>query len=224
MRVLIVEDEPAYVDALSVALEVEGIDADAVGDGRVAIKVFREGEYDVVLLDLMLPSVSGLDVLRTIRQDSGIPVIVVSAKDGESDVVAALELGADDYMTKPYSARELIARIRAVGRRSSGSKDEGGSDIVTLGNVSLDVGRYQLIVAGTTFDLPRKEFEVMSMLMERAGRVVTRDWLLDEVWGMDWGDTKSLDQHIRRLRRKLETHEATPRILTIRGVGYRLEG
>ncbi len=224
MRVLIVEDEPAYVDALTVALEVEGIETDAVGDGREAIRVFRDGEYDVVLLDLMLPSVSGLDVLGAIRRDSGIPVIVVSAKDGESDVVAALELGADDYLTKPYSVRELIARIRAVGRRSGGTKTEEGSEIVTLGNVSLDVGRYQLIVSGTTFDLPRKEFEVMSMLMERAGRVVTRDWLLEEVWGMDWGDTKSLDQHIRRLRRKLETHEATPRILTIRGVGYRLEG
>ncbi len=224
MRVLIVEDEPAYVDALTVALEVEGIETDAVGDGREAIRVFRDGEYDVVLLDLMLPSVSGLDVLGAIRRDSGIPVIVVSAKDGESDVVAALELGADDYLTKPYSVRELIARIRAVGRRSGGTKTEEGSEIVTLGNVSLDGGRYQLIVSGTTFDLPRKEFEVMSMLMERAGRVVTRDWLLEEVWGMDWGDTKSLDQHIRRLRRKLETHEATPRILTIRGVGYRLEG
>ncbi|MCL1599699.1 MAG: response regulator transcription factor [Actinomycetia bacterium] len=224
MRVLIVEDEPAYVDALTVALEVEGIETDAVGDGREAIRVFRDGEYDVVLLDLMLPSVSGLDVLGAIRRDSGIPVIVVSAKDGESDVVAALELGADDYLTKPYSVRELIARIRAVGRRSGGTKTEEGSEIVTLGNVSLDVGRYQLIVSGTTFDLPRKEFEVMSILMERAGRVVTRDWLLEEVWGMDWGDTKSLDQHIRRLRRKLETHEATPRILTIRGVGYRLEG
>lgn len=224
MRVLIVEDEPAYVDALTVALEVEGIDTDAVGDGRDAIKAFRGGEYDVVLLDLMLPSVSGLDVLRAIRIGSGTPVIVVSAKDGESDVVAALELGADDYITKPYSVRELIARIRAVGRRSGGTKSEGGSEIVALGNVSLDAGRYQLVVAGTTFDLPRKEFEVMSMLMERAGRVVTRDWLLDEVWGMDWGDTKSLDQHIRRLRRKLESHEGTPRILTIRGVGYRLEG
>ncbi len=224
MRVLIVEDEPAYVDALTVALEVEGIDTDAVGDGRDAIKVFRDGGYDVVLLDLMLPSVSGLDVLTAIRRDSSTPVIVVSAKDGESDVVAALELGADDYLTKPYSVRELIARIRAVGRRSGGTKSEEGSELVTLGNVSLDVGRYQLIVSGTTFDLPRKEFEVMSMLMERAGRVVTRDWLLEEVWGMDWGDTKSLDQHIRRLRRKLETHEAAPRILTIRGVGYRLEG
>ncbi len=224
MKVLIVEDEPAYVDALTVAFEVEGIDVEAVGDGREAIATFGDGSYDVVLLDLMLPSLSGLDVLRAIRAVSATPVIVVSAKDAESDVVTALELGADDYLTKPYSARELIARMRAVGRRASGSRSEDGSEIITLGNVSLDLGRYQLDVAGTVFDLPRKEFEVMSMLMDRAGRVVTRDWMLDEVWGLGWGDTKSLDQHIRRLRRKLETHEGSPRIMTIRGVGYRLEG
>jgi two-component system response regulator RegX3 len=223
MRVLIVEDEPAYVDALQVALEVEGIDAASVGDGREAIEAFHSGEFDVVLLDLMLPSLSGLDVLRAIRADATTPVIVVSAKDGESDVVAALELGADDYLTKPYSARELIARMRAVGRRSGAHRDGRDPEIMTLGNVSLDTGRYQLVVGERTFDLPRKEFEVMSMLMDRASRVVTRDWLLDQEWGMGWGDTKSLDQHIRRLRRKLETHEGTPRIVTIRGVGYRLE-
>ncbi len=220
MNVLIVEDEPAYVEALRVALEVEGMSPTTVLDGREAIKEFRSRPYDVVLLDLMLPSVSGLDVLRVIRSESATPVIVVSAKVAESDVVAALELGADDYMTKPYSARELIARVRAVARRAASIEV---ADTITVGNVSLDADRYQLTVGDLAFDLPRKEFEVMTMLMERAGRIVTRDRLLDEVWGLGWGDTKSLDQHIRRLRRKLEEDADAPRIVTIRGVGYRLE-
>lgn len=220
MNVLVVEDEPAYVEALQIALEVEGMDSTAALDGREALKLFRSQVFDVVLLDLMLPSLSGLDVLRSIRSEAATPVIVVSAKDAESDVVTALELGADDYLTKPYSARELIARVHAVARRASSLEPV---DAITVGNVSLDGDRYQLVVGSEVFDLPRKEFEVMSMLMDRSGRVVTRDRILDEVWGMGWGDTKSLDQHIRRLRRKLETNDAAPQIVTIRGVGYRLE-
>ena len=221
MKVLIVEDEIAYVEAVRVALDSEGIAADAVMDGRDAIRAARAGRFDAILLDLMLPSVGGLDVLGAIRRDSQVPVIVVSAKDSEADVVTALELGADDYLTKPYSARELLARIRAVVRRAS-LLDE--ADTWRVGSVLIDAGTYQLTVGDAVFDLPRKEFEIMAMLMERSGRIVTRDRILEEVWGMDWGDTKSLDQHIRRLRRKLETDELAPVITTIRGVGYRLEG
>jgi len=196
------------------------MDAVAVLDGREAISVARSERFDVILLDLMLPSVSGLDVLRSIRSDSLVPVIVVSAKDSEADVVTALELGADDYLTKPYSARELIARIRAVARRAT-TESDGGSWAV--GTVTLDERTYELLVGDDRFDLPRKEFEVMSMLIEQPGRIVTRSRLLDEVWGIGWGDTKSLDQHIRRLRRKLESDAGAPVITTVRGVGYRLE-
>lgn len=220
MRVLIVEDEPAYVDALTVALEAEGMVPTAVSDGREAIREFRDAMFDVVLLDLMLPAVSGLDVLSTIRRDSQTPVIVVSARDTEADIVSALELGADDYLTKPYSARELIARIRAVTRRTA---EPSHDDSIVVATLRLDADRYELTVGEEKFDLPRKEFEVMALLMHRFGRIVTRDRLLDEVWGMGWGDTKSLDQHIRRLRRKLEQGADGPRIITIRGVGYRLE-
>lgn len=220
MKVLIVEDEAAYVDALTVALEAEGMQPVAAMDGRDAIQAFRADSFDVILLDLMLPSVSGLDVLRTVRKESQVPVIVVSARDSEADVVSALELGADDYLTKPYSVRELIARLRAVARRTA---DTPSGDSISVGILRLDADRYQLSIGSEVLDLPRKEFEVMALLMHRSGRIVTRDRMLEEVWGMDWGDTKSLDQHIRRLRRKLEHDVAAPRIVTIRGVGYKLE-
>jgi len=220
VKVFIVEDEPAYVEALTIALEAEGMEVTAAMDGRTALKTFRSQAFDVILLDLMLPAVPGLDVLRAVRADSQVPVIVVSAKQAEADVVTALELGADDYLTKPYSGRELIARIRAVTRRAVADPPDGS---IVVRCARLDMERYQLTVGDTAFDLPRKEFEVMHMLMTRAGRIVTRDRLLDEIWGLNWGDTKSLDQHIRRLRRKLEEDAGAPRIVTIRGVGYRLE-
>jgi two-component system response regulator RegX3 len=208
------------VEALQVTLEVEGFHVSAALDGRTALVQFRSSRPDVILLDLMLPGLSGLDVLRRIRAESETPVIVVSAKDTESDIVTALELGADDYLTKPYSARELVARIRATMRRGAAEEDE---TVLTAGNAVLDPGRYALRLENTPFDLPKKEFELMHLLMERAGRVVPRGVLLEEIWGAYWEDSKTLDQHIRRLRRKLEQVDDSPRITTVRGVGYRLD-
>lgn len=222
LSVLIIEDEPAFVDALEISLRREGLDVSSAPDGRQGLAMFRETRPDVVLLDLMLPGLNGIDVLKRIRAESTAPVIVISAKDAESDVVSALELGADDYLTKPYSIRELLARIRVVVRRNAGAEPE--DELLTAGSAVLDAGRYELRIEDRAFDLPRKEFEVLRMLMERPGRVVPRGILLDEVWGYNWGDSKTLDQHIRRLRRKLEQVEGAPVITTVRGVGYRLEG
>ncbi len=213
MRVLVVEDEPAYVEALSVALEREGFDVSAAMDGRAGLMAFLEDVPDIVLLDLMLPEMSGLDVLRRIRTEATTPVIVLSAKDAESDIVTALELGADDYLAKPYSIRELLARVHAALRRSIADGETRGTEerIVRAGNIELDQGRYQLRAGALVFDLPRKEFEVLEALMIERGRIVPRERLLDEIWGITWTDSKTLDQHIRRLRRKLEQVDGAPR-------------
>lgn len=217
--VLIVEDEPSYLEALQITLEPEGFSVRTAADGRSGLALFESSRPEVILLDLMLPDISGLDVLRAVRQRSEVPVIVVSAKSAEADIVAALELGADDYLTKPYSSRELIARIRANTRRFS-EDDEG---VLVVGDTVLDPTRYEIRVREMSLSLPRKEFQLAQMLMERHGRVVTREALLEQIWGIDWGDSKSLDQHIRRLRRRFEKVEGAPRITTLRGVGYRLE-
>jgi two-component system, OmpR family, response regulator RegX3 len=219
LNVLIVEDEASYVEALKITLEPEGFSVATAIDGRTGIGSFEMNHPDIVLLDLMLPDLSGLDVLRRIRQKSDVPVIVVSAKSAEADIVTALELGADDYLTKPYSTRELIARIRANTRRITDPEQ----DVLTAGNAVLDPGRYEVRVGDASFPLARKEFELAQLLMERQGRIVTRETLLEQIWGIDWGDSKSLDQHIRRLRRKFEQVEGAPAITTVRGVGYRLE-
>jgi len=219
-RILIIEDEASFVEAIRVSFEKEGFTVDSAPNGRQGIERFRVHPPDLVLLDLMLPEVSGLDVLRAIRRDSDLPVIVVSAKDAEADVVAALELGADDYVTKPYSIRELIARVRAATRRRSTA-----GAAVSVGTATLDRDAYLLRVGEATTDLPRKEFEVLMLLMEHPGRVVTREEFLDKVWGYTFfGDTRTLDQHIRRLRRRLEEHPDAPVIETVRGVGYRVTG
>ena len=222
MRVLIVEDEPSYVEALRVAFAREGYDIEVAMDGRQSLDAFRANRPDVVLLDLMLPGLSGLDVLQAIRRESAVPVVVVSAKAHESDVVSALELGADDYVTKPYSVRELVARVRAASRRSSLA---AGPETITVGHATLDRSSLRLRLPDGEHDLPKKEFEVLDLLMQQPGRVVPREEFLDQVWGYTWvGETRTLDQHIRRLRRRLESSEGTPKIETVRGVGYRLVG
>ncbi|HSF85485.1 MAG TPA: response regulator transcription factor [Acidimicrobiia bacterium] len=221
LTVLMIEDEASFVDAATVGLGPEGLDVVGAEDGRSGLRRFRELRPDVVLLDLMLPGLSGLDVLKRIRSESDVPVIVVSAKDSETDIVAALELGADDYVTKPYSLRVLLARIRAALRRNVGGEEQ--QPVLTVGNAVLDGARYELRIEEEIFTLPRKEFEVMGMLVTKAGRIVSRTELLEEVWGFGWTDSKTLDQHIRRLRRKLEKVAGAPVITTVRGVGYRLE-
>ncbi|MBI5157348.1 MAG: response regulator transcription factor [Acidimicrobiia bacterium] len=218
IRVLVVEDEASFVEAIKVSFEREGFTVDSAANGRQGLERFREHPPDLVLLDLMLPEISGLDVLRAIRRESDVAVIVVSAKDAEADVVTALELGADDYVTKPYSIRELLARVRAATRR----RGTAGT-AVTVGAATLDRDAYLLRVGEAVIDLPRKEFEVLMLLMEHPGRVVTREDFLDKVWGYTFfGDTRTLDQHIRRLRRRLEEHPGAPVIETVRGVGYRV--
>ena len=230
-RVLVVEDEESFAEALTLGLSREGFDVTVAKDGRQALLLFDAVRPDLVLLDLMLPGLSGIDVCREIRRTSRTPVIMVTARDSEVDTVVGLEVGADDYVTKPYRMRELVARMRAVMRRVAAG--DGGAvplgpedEVLDGGDIRLDLARHALTVRGEEVPLPRKEFEVLELLMENAGRVLTRETLLDRVWGVDYvGDTKTLDVHIKRIRSKIEDDPARPvRITTIRGVGYRFEG
>ncbi|HEY4535829.1 MAG TPA: response regulator transcription factor [Enteractinococcus sp.] len=223
-RILVVEDEPSISDPLSYLLQREGYEVTVVEDGVEAVEEFDRNGADLVLLDLMLPGQPGTDVIRQIRQESQVPVIMLTAKDGEVDKVVGLELGADDYVTKPYSARELIARIRAVMRRNAES-DELIPDTVSAGPVRMDVERHVVSVDGEEITMPLKEFDLLEMLLRNAGRVMTRGQLIDRVWGPGYvGDTKTLDVHIKRLRSKIEPDPSSPRyLMTVRGLGYKFE-
>ncbi len=222
-RVLVVEDEDSYSDALAYMLRKEGFEVSLAGSGPDALAEFERAGADIVLLDLMLPGLPGTEVCRTIRQTSSVPVIMVSAKDDEVDKVVGLELGADDYVTKPYSPRELVARIRAVLRR--GVEPDLAPMTLEVGNVRMDVERHIVTVGGAEVRLPLKEFELLEMFLRNPGRVLTRGQLIDRVWGSDYvGDTKTLDVHVKRLRAKLEDNPAEPKLLTtVRGLGYKLD-
>ncbi|MEY3567806.1 MAG: hypothetical protein RL587_245 [Actinomycetota bacterium] len=223
-RVLIVEDEDSFSEAMSFMLRKEGFEVSVANNGALAIEEFDRTGADIVLLDLMLPGLSGTEVCREIRKRSNVPVIMVTAKDSEIDKVVGLELGADDYVTKPFSSRELIARIKAVLRRA-GTEIEDASDILELGAVRIDVERHIVSVEGQQIKLPLKEFDLLLMLMRNAGRVLTRGQLIDRIWGSDYvGDTKTLDVHIKRLRAKIEKDPANPiHLMTVRGLGYKFD-
>jgi two-component system, OmpR family, response regulator RegX3 len=225
---LLVEDEESFIDALTVGLTREGFQVVVARDGAEALACFDEVAPDLVLLDVMLPKMSGLDVCRALRKKSNVPIIMVTARAGEIDTVVALEVGADDYVTKPYRLRELVARMRAVLRR--GGRDEGSAVDVSAvvvrsgtGDVEVDVERHEVTVRGQLVQLPLKEFDLLELLVANGGRVLTRDVILDRVWGSDYyGDTKTLDVHIKRLRQRIEPDPANPeRIVTIRGLGYK---
>ena len=224
-KILVVEDEASFSEALEFLLGKEGFSVVTADTGAEALKKFDQGGIDLVLLDLMIPEVSGTEVCRQIRTKSRVPIIMLTAKDSEVDKVVGLEIGADDYVTKPYSSRELVARIRAVLRRNSGDAIDSESGLMTVGPVRMDVDRHQVAVNGNPVSLPLKEFELLEFLMRNAGRVLTRMQLIDRVWGSDYvGDTKTLDVHIKRLRAKIETDPANPTLIqTVRVLGYKME-
>ncbi|MEI2730263.1 MAG: response regulator transcription factor [Candidatus Nanopelagicales bacterium] len=223
-RVLIVEDEVSFSDALSFMLRKEGFEVAVAADGKSGLELFNGQGADLVLLDVMLPGISGTEVCRQLRQVSKVPIIMLTAKDGEIDKVVGLELGADDYVTKPFSSRELVARVRAVLRRQSAIEDvDPGSSELKSGPVVMDVDRHIVTVEGKEVKLPLKEFELLELLLRNAGRVLTRTQLIDRIWGSNYvGDTKTLDVHVKRIRSKIEPDPANPRYLeTVRGLGYK---
>ena len=225
-RILVVEDEKSFSEPLSFLLGKEGYEVEVASDGNEAITKFDKSGADLILLDLMLPGIPGTEVCRQIRTRSNVPIIMLTAKDDEVDKVVGLELGADDYVTKPYSTRELLARIRAVLRRGAEfAAEEGLSTLVEVGDIKLDADRHLVTFKGDSISLPLKEFELLEYLMRNAGRVLTRMQIIDRIWGNDYvGDTKTLDVHIKRLRSKFESDPANPTLIqTVRGLGYKLE-
>lgn len=224
-RVLVVEDEESFSEALEFLLGKEGFSVITAATGSEALRKFEQGGIDLILLDLMIPEVSGTEVCRQIRAKSKVPIIMLTAKDSEVDKVVGLEIGADDYVTKPYSSRELIARINAVLRRNSGDGVTLDPGVMMVQGIRMDIDRHQVSVNGIPVSLPLKEFELLEFLMRNAGRVLTRIQLIDRVWGSDYvGDTKTLDVHIKRLRAKIESDPANPKIIqTVRGLGYKME-
>ncbi len=227
-RILVVEDEESYRDPLTYQLAREGFDVVEAATGPEALAAYDAGGADLVLLDLMLPGLSGTEVCRELRQRGNVPVIMLTAKDSEIDKVVGLELGADDYVTKPYSFRELLARVRAVLRRQGGAEAAAGEPeddgALEVGPVKMDVERHTVTVHGELVSFPLKEFDLLELLLRNAGRVLTRGQLIDRVWGADYvGDTKTLDVHVKRIRSKIEPDPATPRyLLTVRGLGYKV--
>ena len=225
-RILIVEDEPALADSVRYVLEMEGFEVVIAENGRAGLEEARKGQMNLVLLDLMLPEVSGLDVCRHIRAISDVPIIVLTAKDSEADKVAGLELGADDYVTKPFSMRELVSRVRAALRRydMADIRAVNGGEVLRAATVEMDIDRHEVRVAGSLVPLRPKEFELLEALIRRKDKLATRETLIEEVWGPHYfGDTKTLDVHIKRLRQKLESDPHRPALITtVRGLGYKL--
>ncbi len=224
-RVLLVEDEPDLADPLAYLLKREGYEVEIAEDGPAALAAYRDRGADIILLDLMLPGMPGTEVARQIRASAQTPIIMVTAKDSEVDIVVGLELGADDYITKPYSSRELLARMRAVLRRYDAVEAELDERVLESERVTVDLDRHAVSVDGNEISMPLKEFELLEVLMRNAGRVLTRGQLIDRVWGSDYfGDTKTLDVHIKRIRSRIEENPAQPVLLvTVRGLGYRFE-
>jgi two-component system response regulator RegX3 len=223
--ILVVDDEISYREALSGGLQNEGFLVETAADGTEAIERFDATRPALVLLDVMLPKISGLDVCRELRARSRVPIIMLTARSGEIDTVVGLEVGADDYVTKPFRFHELVARVRALLRRVTAEPEEDAPRVLEIGDVWLDAGRHEVLARGEPIALPLKEYELLEILMENAGRVLNRDFLMDRVWGANYfGDGKTLDVHVKRLRSKIEVEPSNPRcIITVRGVGYRYE-
>jgi two-component system response regulator RegX3 len=222
-RILLVEDEPSLVETVRYALEREGFGVTVARDGREALERFAAEPPDLVILDLMLPAVSGLDVCRRIRESSMVPIVIVTAKDAEADKVAGLELGADDYVTKPFSMRELVSRVRANLRRSQMKVPDAAGEVLTGGPIRMDAARHEVTVRGDPVAFPPKEFELLESFLRSPGRLLTRERLIQRIWGGDYvGDTKTLDVHVKRLRQKIERDPHEPEhLLTVRGLGYK---